>query len=218
MFPVPGIEVYLGDTLILNVHNSLDKPTSLHAHGLFQIGNVLYDGPAMVTQCPIPPGGDFTYIIPIQQSGTYWIHAHMKGQYVDGLRAPLIIKKVNETFKYDSEYTLTVTDWYHEEHDVLLQRFMSVYNPNGDEPIPQRPLFNDMSGVELFFETGKTYRLRFICVGAIAMHSIYIDGHDIALIEMDGVKYPRNPFIYVIRDYFLILINTETHTNVSTST
>lgn len=64
------------------------------------------DGPSMVTQCPIPPGASFTYNIPITQTGTYWIHGHHKGHYVDGLRAPLIIHNPNEAYQYDDEYTI----------------------------------------------------------------------------------------------------------------
>lgn len=56
------------------------------------------------------------------------------GQYVDGFRAPLIIKNANETYKYDEEYTVAVSDWYHDEHSVLLKQFLAESNPTGAEP------------------------------------------------------------------------------------
>ncbi|KAJ1812420.1 ferroxidase fet3, partial [Coemansia sp. RSA 2599] len=59
--PIPPIRATVGDTIYLNVRNSLDKSTSVHAHGLFQRDNSFMDGPAMVTQCGIPPGESFTY-------------------------------------------------------------------------------------------------------------------------------------------------------------
>ncbi|KAF9101524.1 ferroxidase fet3, partial [Mortierella sp. GBA35] len=133
-FPVPAINVTLNDTLVINVINQLDQPTSLHSHGLFQTGNAQMDGPSMVTQCPIPPGANFTYTIPIEQHGTYWIHGHFQGQYVDGLRAPLIIHNINETYKYDEEYTIALADWYHREHEVMLEHYLSIFNPSGAEP------------------------------------------------------------------------------------
>jgi iron transport multicopper oxidase len=34
----------------MNVHNSLNEPTSLHAHGQFQNGTNYIDGPVGVTQ------------------------------------------------------------------------------------------------------------------------------------------------------------------------
>ncbi|KAJ2016863.1 ferroxidase fet3, partial [Coemansia sp. S610] len=34
--PFPPVYATKGDTLVINVHNSLDLPTSIHAHGIFQ--------------------------------------------------------------------------------------------------------------------------------------------------------------------------------------
>lgn len=93
---------------MINVINQIDEPTALHSHGLFQTGNAQMDGPSMVTQCPIPPGANFTYTIPIEQHGTYWIHGHAKGQYVDGLRAPLIIHNPNDPYKSDGEHVVAL--------------------------------------------------------------------------------------------------------------
>lgn len=61
-WPIPVIKATVGDRLIVNVHNQLgNESTSLHFHGLFQNGTTEMDGPAGVTQCPIPPGSSFTY-------------------------------------------------------------------------------------------------------------------------------------------------------------
>lgn len=73
-YPGPTIEANEGDTIIVNVKNKLPKVgTSIHWHGLFQNGTAWMDGPAGVTQCPIPDGGSFTYKFKIEgQYGTYW--------------------------------------------------------------------------------------------------------------------------------------------------
>jgi iron transport multicopper oxidase len=56
-WPCPQIDVDVGDELWIDVHNRLGNETSsLHFHGILQIGSNQMDGPAMVTQCPIPPG------------------------------------------------------------------------------------------------------------------------------------------------------------------
>jgi len=56
-WPCPPIEVNVGDRLVVNVKNNLvNETTSIHFHGIFQTGSNQMDGPAMVTQCPIPPG------------------------------------------------------------------------------------------------------------------------------------------------------------------
>lgn len=49
-YSIPAVEVTLGDVLVMNVHNSLNEPTALHAHGQFQNGTNWMDGPVMVTQ------------------------------------------------------------------------------------------------------------------------------------------------------------------------
>jgi len=61
-WPVPAIEVDKGDRVVVNMYNGLgDQSTSLHFHGLFQNGTSFMDGPATVTQCPVPPGHRFVY-------------------------------------------------------------------------------------------------------------------------------------------------------------
>ena len=47
-------------------------------HGVRQIRSPWADGPAYITQCPIQPGGNFTYQFRIiRQEGTLWWHAHI---------------------------------------------------------------------------------------------------------------------------------------------
>lgn len=61
-WPIPVIEVTLGDRVIINVLNSLgNQSTSLHFHGLFMQNATHMDGPVQVSQCAIPPGHRFTY-------------------------------------------------------------------------------------------------------------------------------------------------------------
>lgn len=72
-WPLPPIEVTVGDRLIVNLYNDLkNESTSLHFHGLFQNGTTHMDGPVGVSQCGVPPGSSFTYNFTIDQPGTYW--------------------------------------------------------------------------------------------------------------------------------------------------
>jgi laccase len=46
-------------------------------HGVDQPRNPWSDGPEFITQCPIRPGGNFTYqVILFEEEGTLWWHAH----------------------------------------------------------------------------------------------------------------------------------------------
>lgn len=61
-WPLPVMEVDVGDRVIVNVVNSLgNQSTSLHFHGLFMNGSTHMDGPVQVSQCAIAPGSHFTY-------------------------------------------------------------------------------------------------------------------------------------------------------------
>jgi iron transport multicopper oxidase len=198
------------------------------------------DGPVQVSQCPIPPGSRFTYnftvsivmdpfcagfsceLTPeqIDQPGTYWYHSHNKGQYPDGLRGPLIIHDPESPFKddYDEELILTVTDWYHDEMPGLIDFFMSKANPSGAEPVPKAALFNDTTDLEIHFQPGKTYLIRMINIGAFAGQYVWFEGHNISIVEVDGVytEPAEAEMIYLAasqRCSFLIAAKNETGAN-----
>lgn len=86
--------------------------------------------PCSFLDSAIPPGATLDYNIPTDlQSGTYWIHSHYMGQYVDGLRTPFIIKP-NTTEKYavDEDFTIVIADWYNDQHSVLIKQFLNIYS------------------------------------------------------------------------------------------
>ncbi|THU99994.1 ferroxidase [Dendrothele bispora CBS 962.96] len=219
-WPPPPIYVETTDLLVLHVTNHLDVPSTLHHHGLFFNGTPWMDGAQGLSECGITPGRTFDYVVPINssgQSGTYWVHSHAKGQYVDGLRAPVVLRRPQESYAYDEEFTVVVGDWYHEEHPVLIKRFISPDNADGVEPVPDSAIvyFAQESGylkskagtipspvtlsvgfnenATLPFEPGKTYRLRIVNTSAFSMFFLWIDGHDMRVIEVDGVDVEESP-------------------------
>ncbi|KAK4453704.1 Cupredoxin [Podospora aff. communis PSN243] len=189
-WPIPKIEANVGDRVIVNVVNSLgNQSTSLHFHGLFMNGSAHMDGPSQTTQCPIPPGGRFTYDFTAAQPGTYWYHSHTHGQYPDGLRGPLIVHDPGSPFKemYDEELVLTVSDWYHDQMPGLLSFFISKVNPTGAEPVPNSALLNETQNLTIVIQPGKTYLFRVINIGAFAGQYIWFEGHNMTILEVDGV-------------------------------
>ncbi|KAJ2691481.1 ferroxidase fet3 [Coemansia sp. RSA 1285] len=221
VWPVPEIHASLNDTLVLEIRNSLNTPTTLHSHGLYQNGTNYYDGPFMVTQCGIPPGANFTYRIPVQQTGTYWIHSHYSAQYVDGIRAPVILHDPDEPYKYDEEIVLTLEDWYHDQAAALLKQFLSWKNPGGAEPVPSGALIGGVGGdtqKKLPFEAGKTYRIRLINMSALSMFHFSIEGHTMRVIEVDGFDTEEQTVGNVIlsaaqRTSILVTAHNETDSN-----
>ncbi|EGO03467.1 Fet3 ferroxidase [Serpula lacrymans var. lacrymans S7.3] len=212
-WPPPPISINSTDSLLLHATNSLDVATTLHHHGMYMNSTSWMDGALAVGQCGIPPGQTFHYSIPVNTSdqwGTYWVHAHASGQYVDGLRAPFVIHPPQEAYSYDEEFTVVLGDWYHQEHTVLMQQYVNIADPGGAEPIPDSGLmyfaqnatnlppipgsnpspvtaatgFNE--NATLNFVPGRTYRLRIISEAAFAGFYFWIDGHEMRLIEADG--------------------------------
>ncbi|KNC99476.1 uncharacterized protein SPPG_05711 [Spizellomyces punctatus DAOM BR117] len=192
-WPPPKLIANYNDTLVINVRNSLDVPTALHSHGMFFNKTNYFDGAAGVTQCGIPPGSNFTYEIPLQQWGTYWYHAHVRGQYLDGFRGALIINPppTAQLAKYDHEYTLILHDWYHDEYDTVMKDYGGIFNVRGVEPPPNSGIVHIMNGTDyvpkMTFIPNKTYRIRVINMAGFPMFTMGIGGHEMEVIEVDGV-------------------------------
>ncbi|CZT03169.1 related to Conidial Pigment Biosynthesis protein brown1 [Rhynchosporium graminicola] len=188
-FPLPTVEGNVGDKIIISVYNNLgDESTSIHFHGLDQLGSQFADGPSGVTQCPIPPRGSLVYDFVLVRPGNYWYHSHNKGQYPDGLRGPLIVHDTNDPYagQYDEEIVLTMSDWYHEKVPGLISTMLSKSNPRAQPPFPNALLLNETTSATFNFVTGKTYKIKMINMAAFASVFIQFDNHPMNIIEIDG--------------------------------
>ncbi|KAJ6110443.1 Multicopper oxidase type 2 [Penicillium sp. IBT 16267x] len=190
-WPCPQIDVHVGDRLIVDVQNHLgNESTGIHWHGLHQYGTGVMDGATSVTQCGIPPGKHMQYHFDINQTGTYWYHSHNMGQYPDGFRGALIVHDPKPPFQYDDEFTLTLSDWYHDQMPDLLAKYQSKENEaanQGHEPLPNSALINDSTNTKIKVKPNRTYLVHIICVGNWPGHTWVIDGHEMTVVEVDGV-------------------------------
>ncbi|KAJ2434405.1 ferroxidase fet3 [Coemansia sp. RSA 2522] len=191
--PFPPVHVTQGDTLVINVHNSLNVPTSIHVHGLLNNGTNYYDGPDMVTQCGIPPGESFTYVLETKnQFGTFWIHGHTRHQEADGFYTPLIIhSRKQPVIVYDEELHMTFEDWYTGEFYVRQAYIDSLNDARTLTPYYSKALINGYDGnktAPITFVPGKRYRLRIICMSINNWFKFRIPGHKMTVIEADGVE------------------------------
>ncbi|KAJ5742882.1 Multicopper oxidase abr1 [Penicillium manginii] len=195
-WPCPQVDVEVGDRVIVDVYNGLgNQSTGIHWHGFRQYGTGVMDGSTSVTQCPIPPGQHMQYHFDVNQTGTYWYHSHNMGQYPDGFRGAFIVHDPKPPFQYDEEITLTMSDWYHEQMPNLLNQYQSVENAKagGFEPIPDSALINDSSNTKIKVVPGKTYLVHIICLGNWPGHAWVIDGHEMTVVEVDGVYVDPYP-------------------------
>ncbi|EAW12290.1 multicopper oxidase [Aspergillus clavatus NRRL 1] len=215
-WPLPAITAHVGDRIVVNVWNQLgNQSTSLHFHGLFMKGSPHMDGPEQVTQCAIPPGSQFVYNFTVEQPGTYWYHSHTQSQYPDGLRGPLIIHDDASPFhdQYDEELTLTISDWYHDPMADLLPGYMKKGSRMAREPFPNANLLNDSQHVRIDVQPGKTYLIHLINMGAFMGQYFWIEGHEMTIVEVDGV-YTRptvaeNVYLATGQRYAVLLTTKE---------
>ncbi|ENW82049.1 hypothetical protein F909_01742 [Acinetobacter sp. ANC 3929] len=124
-FIAPLLEFEEGDEAVIHVHNQLkDQDTSLHWHGLLLPG--LMDGvPGFNGFKGIKPNGSFEYRFKVRQNGTYWYHAHSKGQEQDGLYGALVIypkgkQPVAAHEKAERDYVVMLSDFHETESDKIM--------------------------------------------------------------------------------------------------
>ena len=125
-FPAPLLEFEEGDEAVIHVHNKLkNKDSSIHWHGLLLPG--LMDGVPGFNQFKgIKPQSDFTYRFKVRQNGTYWYHAHSKGQEQDGLYGTLVIypkdkKPVATHEQTDRDYVVMLSDFHQSSSDQIMK-------------------------------------------------------------------------------------------------
>ncbi|CAK9319905.1 unnamed protein product [Citrullus colocynthis] len=104
-YPGPTIHVQDGDVLIVHVTNNSPYDLTIHWHGVFQLLSAWADGPENITQCPIRPGGNYTYKFQIkEQEGTLWWHAHSSWLRATVHGTLLIRPKFNRPLPYPKPY------------------------------------------------------------------------------------------------------------------
>src|SRR3989454_250694 len=72
--PGPRLRLVQGDRVRINFRNALPESTTVHWHGLV-VPNEM-DGPANITQPPVPPGGTYVYEYTVEQAGRVFFHTH----------------------------------------------------------------------------------------------------------------------------------------------
>lgn len=106
--PGPVIRANVGDELAVTVTNGLDRPTSVHWHGIALRNDM--DGAAPATP-NIEAGREFTYRFSVPHPGTYWAHPHTGLDTDYGLYTPVIVDDPNEPARYDAEWIVVLDDW-----------------------------------------------------------------------------------------------------------
>ncbi len=75
-YPGPVISVRRGATIVVDLTNQLDQPTTIHWHGVRL--DAAFDGVADLAHPAVPPGGRFAYRVHFPDAGVYWYHPHVR--------------------------------------------------------------------------------------------------------------------------------------------
>ncbi|MDW3711427.1 MULTISPECIES: copper resistance system multicopper oxidase [unclassified Pseudomonas] len=140
--PAPELRFKEGEEVAIRVTNRLDRDTSLHWHGIILPYD--QDGVPGISFPGIKPGQTFTYRFRLQQSGTYWYHAHSDFQEQEGLYGPLVIEpRAREPYRYDREYTVMLFDWQDEKPERTLANLKKDAEYYNDQKLTVGDFFRD---------------------------------------------------------------------------
>ncbi|KAG0167604.1 hypothetical protein DFQ28_003114 [Apophysomyces sp. BC1034] len=138
-FPAPPIRVTKNDDVHIIIHNEARDHTTIHYHGILQIGTTEADGFPNITQRSIPPGGTYHQRFRvINQAGTFFYHAH-SGLQDETVQGPFIVydsdaawpaeaqgdakptyKIRDGPYEYDDERIVHLNEWWHQTETARL--------------------------------------------------------------------------------------------------
>ncbi len=104
----PGLTMDAGTNFDVALHNELPDPTLIHWHGLLPPWPM--DGVPDTPAPLIKPGEARSYLFPVADAGTYWMHAHTL-QEQNLLAAPLIVHDPNDTGEEEQEVVILLHDF-----------------------------------------------------------------------------------------------------------
>ncbi|MGB6220024.1 multicopper oxidase domain-containing protein [Haloferula sp.] len=107
--PAPTLRFREGDTAVIEVHNAMDEPGSVHWHGLLVPPTM--DGVPGISYPGIAPHSTFTYRFPIRQTGTYWYHSHTELQEQVGVYGSIVITPNDRNHGATKDHVVLLSDW-----------------------------------------------------------------------------------------------------------
>ncbi|ONK67875.1 uncharacterized protein A4U43_C05F4710 [Asparagus officinalis] len=202
--PGPTLKIRNGDSLVINVMNRARYNVTVHWHGVRQMTTAWADGPEFVTQCPIRPGGSYTYRFTIKgQEGTLWWHAHSSWLRATVYGALIIYPREHKSYPYPKphrEALVTLGEWWNTDPvQVVRQATMTgaapaisdAYTINGQPG----DLYNCSSKGTTIIPAafGETILLRFINAALNNEFFISIAGHTMTVVGADAAY--NKPFV-----------------------
>lgn len=202
-FPGPQISCVTNDNLIISVYNYLNEPFLISWSGLQHRRNSWQDG-MYGTNCPIPPGKNFTYMLQAKdQIGSFFYFPSLAfHKAAGGFGGIKIFSRPRIPVPFPppaGEHTVLAGDWYKRNHYQL----KAILDGGHSLPSPDGLLINGQgwNGYTFTIDQGKTYRFRISNVGLMTSINFRIQGHKMKLVEVEGSHTLQN--IYTALDIHL---------------
>ncbi|KAJ0983836.1 hypothetical protein J5N97_002192 [Dioscorea zingiberensis] len=197
MFPGPTLEVNDGDTLVVRVVNRARYNVTIHWHGVRQMRTGWADGPEFITQCPIRPGGSYTYRFTIQgQQGTLWWHAHSSWLRATVYGALIIHPKKDAPYPFTKpqrEVPILLGEWWDANPiDVINAATRTGAAPNTSDALTINSQPGDLfkcsskDTTVIPVRAGETNLFRFINAALNTEIFVAIAGHTMTVVGADA--------------------------------
>jgi len=198
-FPGPVINSTSNNNVVVNVFNHLDEPFLFTWSGVQQRKNSWQEG-LLGTNCPIPPGSNYTYHFQVKdQIGSFIYYPstalHRASGGFGGLHINSRLLIPVPYADPEDDYTVIVNDWYTKSHATLrkyLDSGRTIGRPEG-VLINGKTAKGDAKDTPLFtMKPGKTYKYRICNAGLKTTINFRIQGHPMKLVEMEGSHVVQN--------------------------
>ncbi|KAK1437121.1 hypothetical protein QVD17_02906 [Tagetes erecta] len=204
--PGPTLRVQEGDTVVVHVFNRSPNNVTIHWHGIFQRRTQWADGPEFVTQCPIRPGGNYTYRFNLTgQVGTLWWHAHSQWLRATVYGALIIRPRRGQNYPFArpfGEDTIMLGEWWNADPNVVESSALATgaapnisdaYTINGwPGDILTNTSCRPNNTYRMNVVRGRTYLLRIINAALNNQFFFKIANHNLTVVGVDAAY--TNPF------------------------
>ncbi|KAJ4836309.1 Laccase-7 [Turnera subulata] len=195
--PGPTIVAREGDTVVIHVFNKSPYNITIHWHGVFQRMTPWADGPSMITQCPIRPGGKYTYKYNvIDQEGTKWWHAHVNQLRATVHGALIFLPRLGNRYPFPephNEIPIILGEWWNANVvDVQNQAVATGGPPNVSDAYTINGMPGDLYPCSQYHiyehkvKRGKYYLLRIINAAVNNQLFFKIANHNLTVVAVDA--------------------------------
>lgn len=194
--PGPTLLIPEGAEVTIDLKNSGDSGTTLHAHGV-RMDNA-FDGAPGMTQQEIAIGESFSYKLRFSDPGAFWYHPHVRTDYAleSGLYANIIVTpKDSDYFPPANHETMLMLDDIALDQNGLLPFRRDVADHTLMGRFGNVMLMNGETDYALSAKQGEVVRLYLTNAANTRLFNFMLPGARMKLIAGDVGRYAKETFL-----------------------